>query len=182
MSIFDSMNMQKMSISSTDEDVEDVTPFTVFPSAGGHLLNYLFDSVVAKAIAALSVVLVLYALFTVKTSQSSDSSTFFVSSSQAQNNQAARPKYIRDILHSVAADATAKGVLIPIPISRVDYVVDGNIEVLITSHLCSIPILYSIITCTCIGYFVTSRAELTSKLSTFTMLAILFSGHNFLVF
>lgn len=135
MSFFETLKMQKMTISSTEEDVEDVTPFTVFPSAGGHLLNYLFDSVIAKAIAALSVVLVLYALFTVKTSQSSDSSTFFVSSSQARNYESARPKYIRDILHSVAADATAKGVLIPIPISRVEYVMDGNIEVHVMSHL-----------------------------------------------
>lgn len=166
MSFFETLKMQKMSISSTDEDVEDVTPFTVFPSAGGHLLNYLFDSVIAKAIAALSVVLVLYALFTVKTSQSSDSSTFFVSASQARNNESARPKYIRDILHSVAADATAKGVLIPIPISRVEYVMDGSIEV----HIMSIhvPKTYLMI-CVCIIKRVPchneSRTELTSKFS-----------------
>jgi hypothetical protein len=158
MSFFETMTMQKMSISSTDEDVEDVTPFTVFPSAGGHLLNYLFDSVIAKAIAALSVVLVLYALFTVKTSQSSDSSTFFVNSSQAQSYESVRPKYIRDVLHSAAADATAKGVLIPIPITKVDRVVDGKIEVHVMPHSLFQQYTYLII-CVRVCFCVTSRAE-----------------------
>ena len=127
--MFETMNMQKMSVSTTDEDFEDVTPFTVFPSAGSHLLNYLFDSVIAKAIAALSVVLVLYALFTVKTSQTDRNSTFSVRDSQLDNHDSVRPKYMGDILRSAAVNATANGVLIPIPITRIDYVMDKEIEV-----------------------------------------------------
>lgn len=127
--MFANEEMQRMSVSTTDSEIEDVTSFTVYPSMERHLLSYFLDGVILRIIGVVSIILLLYALLTVQTQQTGTTSNYdgriFKLSKQSQD----RPDYLREKLRSVSVTAMEDGALSPIAVDRIDYVVDNNIEV-----------------------------------------------------
>lgn len=121
--------MQRMSVSTTDSEIEDVTSFTVYPSMERHLLSYFLDGVILRIIGVVSIILLLYALLTVQTQQMGAGSTnydrVFKLSTQSQD----RPNHLREKLRSVSETAMEDGALSPIAVARIDLVMDNNIEV-----------------------------------------------------
>jgi hypothetical protein len=127
--MFAKEEMQRMSISTTDSEIEDVTSFTVYPSMERHLLSYFLDGVILRIIGVVSIILLLYALLTVQTQQTGTSSNYddriFKLSKQSQD----RPDHLREKLRSVSVTAMDNGALSPIAVARIDLVMDNNIEV-----------------------------------------------------
>lgn len=127
--MFAKEEMQRMSVSTTDSEIEDVTSFTVYPSMERHLLSYFLDGVILRIIGVVSIILLLYALLTVQTQQTGTSSNYddriFKLSKQSQD----RPDHLREKLRSVSVTAMEDGALSPIAVARIDLVMDNNIEV-----------------------------------------------------
>jgi hypothetical protein len=154
--MFAKEEMQRMTVSTTDSEIEDVTPFTVYPSMERHLLSYFLDGVILRIIGVVSIILLLYALLTVQTQQMGTSSNnddrIFKLSKQSQD----RPDHLREKLRSVSVTAMEDGALRPIAVARIDLVMDNNIEVSKSSlrplfsskkcHLVTLPVaLWSVL-------------------------------------
>ena len=114
--------MRKMSISTKDDDLEDVTPFTVFPSIETHAISYLFDGVILKSFGVALIFLLVYAIFLAQNFQRPRPG--------GERQAFIRPKKLHHVLHSVATNAVNEGALNRIAITRIDPVTDNNMEVL----------------------------------------------------
>lgn len=122
MTAFERENMMKMSISTKDDDLEDVTPFTVFPSIENHAISYLFDGIFFKIIGVALIFLLVYAIFLAQNFQRPGPG--------GERQAFIRPKKLHHVLHSAATSATKDGALNRIAIARIDPVIDGKLEVL----------------------------------------------------
>lgn len=127
--MFAEENMQRMSISTTDSEIEDVTSFTVYPSLERHLLSYVLDGVILRIIGVASIILLLYALLTVQTHQIGNRSKYDDRIFEVGKQSIDRPHNLQEKLRSVAMTALEDGALNPIVISRIDIVIDNNFEV-----------------------------------------------------
>ena len=127
--MFAEENMQRMSISTTDSEIEDVTSFTVYPSLERHLLSYVLDGVILRIIGVASIILLLYALLTVQTHQIGNRSKYDDRIFEVGKQSLDRPHNLQEKLRSVAMTALEDGAMNPIAISRIDIVIDNNFEV-----------------------------------------------------
>lgn len=120
----DRNSMQRMPVALSDDNIEDVTVYTVFPSSESHFFTYLFDSFIARVLGLLSMIILVYALFFVKTSELPSDGDLVLNYSQDQY-----PEKLHMLLHHAAASARREGALSSITITPPAYVVDGGIEV-----------------------------------------------------
>ena len=127
--MFAEKKMQRMSISTTDSEIEDVTSFTVYPSLERHLLSYVLDGVILRIIGVASIILLLYALLTVQTNQIGNRSKYDDRIFEVGKQSLDRPHNLEEKLRSVAMTALEAGALDSIAISRIDIVIDNNFEV-----------------------------------------------------
>ena len=127
--MFAEEKMQRMSISTTDSEIEDVTSFTVYPSLERHLLSYVLDGVILRIIGVASIILLLYALLTVQTHQIGNRSKYDDRIFEVGKQSLDRPHNLEEKLRSVAMTALEAGALNSIAISRIDILIDNNFEV-----------------------------------------------------
>ena len=134
MNVFDKERMQKMSVLTGDTD--DVTQYTVFPSADSQVFSYFSylcgDKFIVRFIGAVSVCLLIYALFFTQTTRNTNANNINgIGESYSGNERQifVRPKQLRNLLHSVAVRAKDEGALSSMAISAPEYVMDNGIEV-----------------------------------------------------
>ena len=120
----DKNSMQRMPVALSNENIEDVTEYTVFPSLESHFFNYLFDSFIARVLGLLSIAVLIYALFFVKTSELPSDGDFVLNYAQDQH-----PEKLHLLLHHAAAIARKEGALSSVSITPPAYIVDDGIEV-----------------------------------------------------
>lgn len=124
METIDEQRMQKMAIALSDSNVEDVTQFTIFPSAENHFYDYVFNNFIARVLGFLSLLLLIYALFFVKISTLSPNEDYV-----RENAHSQRPERLHNLLHEVADRARREGIMSSISISQPNFIADNGIEV-----------------------------------------------------